>query len=71
MKNSTNINMSECIKEKNNIGSTLYTNVCTGETYTIRWSSFDWFAFDFSVLCIITLIVTIGMLIKEIKKSRW
>lgn len=38
-----------CLKSINQIGSTVYQNVCTGQNATVPWGSLDWF-----------LIVTLG-----------
>lgn len=56
-------NYSECIKEKNNIGETIYHNICTNETHKISWGSDTWIGvvmlFIIFVLIIIALIKSI------------
>lgn len=61
--NEMNFNYNECIKEQSNIGETIYHNVCTNETYSIKWGSDTWvgivFATTIVVLFIIILIVAL------------
>jgi preprotein translocase subunit SecE len=37
-----NFNYAECIKERNNIGETIYYNICNNETKKISWGSMEW-----------------------------
>ena len=55
-----NFNYSECIKEQNNIGETIYHNICNNETNKITWGSDTWvgiiMVFIIFILVIIALI---------------
>ena len=55
-----NFNYAECIKEKSNVGETIYYNICNNETYKITWGSDTWVGvimlFIIFVLIIIALI---------------
>ena len=31
-----------CIQSINNIGNTIYTNICTGVVKTVPWGNLDW-----------------------------
>lgn len=35
----------ECIKATSNYGSTIYTNICTGDIHTIAWGGNDYLSF--------------------------
>lgn len=37
-----NFNYAECIKEQNNIGETIYYNICNNEINKIAWGSDTW-----------------------------
>ena len=39
-----NLNAAECIRSQENIGNTVYHNICTGATQTVNWGSADWLA---------------------------
>ena len=51
----------ECIKQANNFGHTVYYNICTGESTTMPWGSFDIFLGCFMVGGITALIATFIM----------
>lgn len=35
--------LEQCLKSINNIGNTVYHNICTGEIYSIPWGGEAWF----------------------------
>ena len=35
-------NIADCLKTVNNIGNTMYQNVCNGSQTTVPWGSADW-----------------------------
>ena len=57
-------NYNECIKEQNNIGETIYYNICDNQSYSVKWGSDDWIGYSFIfiififfiILCIICII---------------
>lgn len=61
--NELNFKYNECIKEKNNIGETIYHNICTNETYRITWGSDDWVGviMVFVIFLIIILFLAISL----------
>ena len=40
--NDLNLNLSACLKEINNIGSTTYQNVCNNTQSVVPWGTADW-----------------------------
>ena len=60
MDNKIDFNNNECIKSYDNIGSTVYVNICENQTTSIPWGSSDWICF---LLVTSTLIVFIGFVI--------
>ncbi len=65
MKDEININSSDCLVERDNIGSYEYINKCTGETNKIDWGYTDWIVFSITAITIIEMIVIIIALMKE------
>lgn len=51
-----------CIQQINNIGNTVYTNICTGSIKTVPWGSLDW---TLAVSCVL-LVIAIGLLFKNL-----
>lgn len=66
MKEETNINSSNCLVERDNIGSYEYINICTGETNKIDWDFMDWGCLSLITIIIIFVIVMVGSLIKDL-----
>ena len=61
MKNENiNFNKSECIKEYDKLGTTIYQNVCTGEKTKLPWGIGGWTLFIFVIL-VCLLIITMGI----------
>ena len=58
-----NFNHSECIKEENNVGETIYYNICNNETHKIKWGSDTWIGV---IMVFIVVVLFIILLIKEI-----
>lgn len=42
MDQTINLNASHCIQKAGNIGSNLFTNICSGKTTVVPWGSADW-----------------------------
>ena len=68
MENNVNINKSECLVVRDNIGSTEYINICTGETNRVDWGVMDWGAISLLTIVIIAILVAFGMFIKTMKE---
>ena len=60
MDNKIDFNNNECIKSYDNIGSTVYVNICENQTTSIPWGSSDWICF---LLVTSIAIVFIGFVI--------
>jgi len=54
-----NQNTAQCIKAVENIGSTVYTNICTGTSTVVPWGSSTWFGniFGITVLSLFILFI--------------
>jgi preprotein translocase subunit SecE len=52
-----NFNYAECIKEKNNVGETIYYNICNNETHKIKWGSDTWIGVIVAFI-IVMLVIT-------------
>lgn len=52
------INNKSCVKSINDIGETVYKDICSGAEAVIPWGSVDWIAFV-GVSIILTLAVSI------------
>lgn len=51
-----------CIQQINNIGNTVYTNICTGSIKTVPWGSLDWtlaIGATLSVIAVVLLYINI------------
>lgn len=61
MNKELDFNYSECIKNQNNIGETIYHNICNGETYKVKVGNFDMFL----VIIVTVLLISIisGMIV--------
>ena len=66
MKDEVNINSSNCLVERVDIGSYEYINICTGETNKIDWDFVDWTCLSLITIIIILVIVMVGSLIKDL-----
>lgn len=62
----------ECIKQTNDLGQAVYTNICDGTTQVVPWGSMDWVGniMLMSVFCIafvmaIAFIAMMGSLILD------
>lgn len=57
-----------CLKQINNIGSTTYQNICTGESTTVLWGNSNWIGvvmLSLFVLAVVFFVISVGfMLIK-------
>jgi hypothetical protein len=58
-----NFNYNECIKQQDNIGETIYHNICTNETYKVSWGGDNWI---FGVALFILIILMIIGLFKVV-----
>ena len=58
---------SSCVKTYEQIGETVYYNLCTGENQTLPWGVTGWFLFI--SLMIIALLIIVGMI--AIIKEEW
>lgn len=55
-----NFNYAECIKEKHDVGETIYYDICNNETHKIKWGSDTWIGVI--VLFIIFVLVIIALI---------
>ena len=62
--NPQNLELSQCVKEINNIGNTIYNNICTGATNQVDWGSAQWIGFwIISSLLAVMILLLIGTII--------
>lgn len=52
-------NYNDCIKEQNNIGETIYYNICDNQSYSIKWGSDDWIGYSIGFIIVISFIILI------------
>lgn len=52
-----NINESQCVKEYEIVGQTVYQNICTGQQTSVPWGLSGWLCFGFLIGLILTLII--------------
>lgn len=45
----------DCVQSINNIGSTIYQNICNGELSVVPWGSGDWIGISLVALLTLTL----------------
>lgn len=69
MTDEININSSDCLVERDNIGSYECINICTGETNKIDWDFTDWACLSLITIMIIFVIVMVGSFIKDIVRK--
>ena len=48
--------LEQCLKEVNNIGGTIYRNICTGESKFVEWGTGDWAGYTALALIVMGLI---------------
>lgn len=66
--NNINFNKSECIKEYDKLGTTIYKNICNGEKTEVPWGFSVWFMGIGFTLFILAIIICFYRLIKEMLK---
>lgn len=54
-----------CLKSINNIGGTVYQNICTGQEKFVPWGSADWLGVIFITGLVITLIWVLIYMIRN------
>jgi hypothetical protein len=59
-----NQNQVECIKTTDHLGSTLYTNICTNETYTREWGFSDWGVLVFFAALILIFVAFAAFMVR-------
>ncbi len=60
--------LGECLKEINNIGSTVYHNICNGQSNIVPWGTADWAAGIFiSLLFVVMLIVLVSIMVLAVR----
>ena len=57
-------NVSDCIKTANNIGNTVYINICTGQSHVVYWGNLDWGQIIFMVAFIVGVLSLISKVTK-------
>lgn len=58
-----------CLKSINNLGSTTYQNICTGEVSQVMWGGMDWAVGGLWIMLSMLLIVMIGFLVVVMKNA--
>lgn len=53
----------DCIQTTNNIGSTIYQNICNGTVNTVYWGTGDWLGAIFISLLLLFIITIFFILI--------
>ena len=61
-----NFNYSECIKEENNVGETIYYNICNNETHKIKWGSDTWIGVIMAFIVVVLFIILLIKLILDL-----
>lgn len=61
-----NFNYSECIKEENNVGETIYYNICNNETHKIKWGSDTWIGVIMVFIVVVLFIILLVKLILDL-----
>ena len=57
-----NLQNLECVKKINNIGSTIYVDMCSGVRQVLEWGSIDWILF--TIVGVFIIFVFIILVIK-------
>jgi len=68
------IDLNQCYKTINNIGSTTYQNICDGSVETVAWGTGDWLSNGMGILLIAittSLIVAVVYLIYKAVKEQY
>ena len=68
------IDLNQCYKTINNIGSTSYQNICDGSVETVAWGTGDWLSNGMGILLIAittSLIVAVVYLIYKAVKEQY
>lgn len=65
-----NQNYAECIKSVTHWGSTAYTNICTGQTYSLPWGFMDYAGVGllglFALLLLVGIVFLVAFIIMEV-----
>lgn len=61
-----NFTYSECIKKENNVGETIYYNICNNETHKIKWGSDTWIGVIMVFIVVTLFIILLVKLILDL-----
>lgn len=56
-------NLEACLKEVNNIGGTIYQNICTGQSNYVPWGTGDWLFILGALFFMISTVIFITIMI--------
>lgn len=53
------VDFSQCVTHVNNVGNTVYKNICNGDNDIIYWGNIDWIGFYTLSFLVVFLLVTL------------